>query len=202
MFERSDVTVPLVAYIILAVGWLLFYGIHSVLAVPRVKQWFMKLTGMTAGSYRLVYNAIAGLTLLVMVCYLAVLPAERLMNQNSVVQYIGLVLGLWGMFLVRLAFRKYSIKQFIGLEDEQHTELVVSGIQGRMRHPIYTGALLVFLGLLVYAPTIKHLISFLCLCAYLPVGIYLEEKKLLTQYGKAYDAYKKQVPALLPRLKL
>ncbi|MFT6214861.1 MAG: protein-S-isoprenylcysteine O-methyltransferase Ste14 [Roseivirga sp.] len=42
----------------------------------------------------------------------------------------------------------------------------------------------------------------MALLIYLPIGIYLEEKKLIQTYGKAYIKYKEEVPALIPKINL
>ncbi len=200
MQETQNISANIIIYIVLVTGWALFYGVHSFLALNPVKYYIMQQLKLRAKAYRLLYNVVAALTLLAIFIYLMLLPAQWLFAVSRAGQYIGLVAALWGLFIIRLAFRNYSFKQFLGLEAEQQNNLTVSGMQSKMRHPIYTGTLLLFVGLFLYAPSIKHLISVLCLCAYLPIGIHLEEQKLMKQFGDAYLAYKKKVPALFPHI--
>ena len=35
-------------------------------------------------------------------------------------------------------------------------------------------------------------------CLYLAIGTYFEERKLLRLYGKAYEDYRRDVPAIIP----
>jgi protein-S-isoprenylcysteine O-methyltransferase Ste14 len=56
------------------------------------------------------------------------------------------------------------------------------------------------LGYFLFEPTLANLASALCIFLYLPLGIYLEEKKLIQQYGDRYIQYKKEVPAILPKI--
>jgi protein-S-isoprenylcysteine O-methyltransferase Ste14 len=57
------------------------------------------------------------------------------------------------------------------------------------------------LGLVGYflaVPTTTRLAFMACAVAYLIVGLSLEERKLLKQFGPAYVRYQQQVPWLIP----
>ncbi|WP_332369713.1 hypothetical protein [Spirosoma telluris] len=54
------------------------------------------------------------------------------------------------------------------------------------------------LGLLANQPDWKHLIFSLSAFAYLRVGIYFEERKLVKTFGEDYVRYQLQVPMLFP----
>ena len=84
---------------------------------------------------------------------------------------------------------------------DEISELKKDGILGYVRHPIYTGTILVILGFFLFIPNLPTLVSCMCMLLYLPIGIYLEEKKLIALYGSAYLEYRDKVPALFPRLK-
>ena len=68
----------------------------------------------------------------------------------------------------------------------------------RMRHPLYLGLVLIFVGYFMVSTTIGSLIHLVCLVIYLPFGIYFEEKNLLEKFGAAYEDYREKVPAILP----
>jgi protein-S-isoprenylcysteine O-methyltransferase Ste14 len=38
------------------------------------------------------------------------------------------------------------------------------------------------------------------LTVYIPIGIFLEERKLTAEFGEAYKNYRQRTPMLLPRL--
>jgi methanethiol S-methyltransferase len=79
--------------------------------------------------------------------------------------------------------------------------LIQKGMYNRVRHPLYLGLTLVFLGYFLVAGTTGSLIHLACLILYLPFGIYFEERKLLALYGETYKKYKDQVPAFFPKWK-
>jgi steroid 5-alpha reductase family enzyme len=65
-----------------------------------------------------------------------------------------------------------------------------------VRHPLYLFGLI----LLWASPvlTVNSLLLNLGATAYLVIGIYPEERKLLAVYGEDYRVYRQQVPPLLP----
>lgn len=80
---------------------------------------------------------------------------------------------------------------------EQH-ELIQSGPYRIVRHPIYSGLLLAFLGTAIVHGEVRGLIG-------LPLAILgwgfklrMEESFMLQQFGNAYLDYKQRVKALLP----
>ena len=106
--------------------------------------------------------------------------------------------------MIKRGFRNYSLRVFLGLKKEEASEtaLKTDKLQGKIRHPFYSGTILIFLGYFIYNPLLVNLISLIALLLYLPIGIYFEEKKLIEIHGKAYLKYKEVVPALPPKFRL
>ena len=79
-------------------------------------------------------------------------------------------------------------------------ELVTTGPYALVRHPIYTGLLLAFIGSAVgrgeWRGVLAVFIAFLALWRKLR----LEERWMREQFGDAYDAYARRVAALVPYL--
>lgn len=76
--------------------------------------------------------------------------------------------------------------------------LQTAGVYGIVRHPQYTGIFLVIFGQLAHWPTI---LTFVFAPAIVFAYVRLsrrEETRLIEQYGDAYRAYKKRVPAFIP----
>jgi protein-S-isoprenylcysteine O-methyltransferase Ste14 len=105
----------------------------------------------------------------------------------------------FGVMAIQIAFRQFKLKSFLGFENEK-SELRAEGILAVIRHPIAAGLGLITIGFFLFAPNAPSLISCLSIFIYLPIGIYLEEKKLISAYGEAYMRYKESVPAIIPRI--
>jgi len=78
--------------------------------------------------------------------------------------------------------------------------LVRTGPYRFVRHPIYTGILVAFLGMAVGAGTWTSALA----CALAVVAFVrksrLEEQFMIDQFGAQYEEYRSEVPALVPRL--
>ncbi|MGE0770703.1 MAG: isoprenylcysteine carboxylmethyltransferase family protein [Cyclobacteriaceae bacterium] len=183
------------AYLWLVIGWVVYFSLHSVMAAPAIKSRFK------ARPYRVFYTIVASVGLLFMLFLNGTIKAEPFFLREGIVRYLSLTLTAFGVILIQLAFRQYSLKGFLGLAEEKSNELRREGILQSIRHPIYAGLILIVLGYFLFSPNLPTLVSCLCIYAYLPIGIYLEEKKLIAHHGDAYLKYKAEVPALIPKIK-
>lgn len=78
--------------------------------------------------------------------------------------------------------------------------LVTDGIYARVRHPQYSGLLLIIVSLLIQWPTIiSVLMAPLLLWTYLRLAR-REEQEMEARFGDTYQEYKSRVPAFIPRL--
>ncbi|MEX0759040.1 MAG: isoprenylcysteine carboxylmethyltransferase family protein [Tistlia sp.] len=98
-----------------------------------------------------------------------------------------------GFILIAKAWRVLHAAQQQGL-------LATSGPYAHVRHPQYLGFILVLLGFLLQWPTLLTLAMFPVL-----IWMYLhlarqEEREAHTDFGEAYAAYARHVPAFVPRL--
>lgn len=181
--------------IIIILAWAAYLLLHSLLAAGRVKA----AVPLGTQAYRLVYTLISVVGLLGLLYLMAVAPAAQLFVPPGWVRYVAMIFASWGVIIVIVSFRHLSMLRFLGLKKAADTGLVREGIHGYVRHPIYSGTILVLIGMVGYNPTDVSLATVLTVCAYLPLGIRWEEQKLLKQYGEAYEKYKKEVPAVVPR---
>jgi protein-S-isoprenylcysteine O-methyltransferase Ste14 len=83
---------------------------------------------------------------------------------------------------------------------KQDHELVTTGPYALVRHPIYTGLLLAFIGSAMARGEWRGVLAVLIAFVALWRKLRFEEEWMRGQFGDAYDAYAKRVPALLPYL--
>jgi len=183
-------------HLILFVGWLLFYGIHSALATEKAKS----ALRISPRAYRLLYNFINTVLFFGMLLLGAMIYSVLLFPPSPFSNYTGLMLAAIGLFVIKRAFRNYSTGAFLGLKKDMGESLKTSGIQAKVRHPLYTGTLLLVIGYVFFNPQLTSLTILLALLVYLPFGIRWEERKLIKMYGEEYENYRKSVPALFPSL--
>ncbi len=184
------------SYVILVIAWSIYFFLHSFLATDRVKKHFPG----SARSYRLLYSVFSSAALLIILFYNAWIAGERLFSRSDFLKYIALFLAGGGVLIINAAFRNYSVRAFLGLAEETDGKLVTTGINAWVRHPLYTGTILITAGFFLFDPRLASLVSVLCVWAYLIIGIKLEERKLLIKYGKAYEKYKEEVAGIIPFL--
>ena len=101
--------------------------------------------------------------------------------------------------------RNYDVRQMLGIKQiKERTsnkaltdtgELDTSGILGITRHPWYLAAILFLWGRQL---DVSAIILNVIFTGYLIVGTYLEEKKLVAEFGQKYLAYQKRVSMLIP----
>jgi protein-S-isoprenylcysteine O-methyltransferase Ste14 len=80
---------------------------------------------------------------------------------------------------------------------EQH-ELIQNGPYGLVRHPIYSGFLLAFLGTAITVGELHGLMGFPMVVLGWGLKARLEESFMTQQFGPAYLDYKRRVKSLVP----
>ena len=185
-------------YGFLVLGWIIYFAIHSVLAADAVKDFFRNLLQRRFRFYRIFYSLISTAGLLGLLFLNAMISGELLLDPQGLVRYLSLMLATFGVIIVSRAFKHYDAASFIGLRQEE-IKFSRSGILNYVRHPIYSGTILIVIGFFLFTPTTSTLISTLCVFSYLPIGIHLEEQKLIRQFGEEYIRYKAEVPSLIPK---
>ena len=77
-------------------------------------------------------------------------------------------------------------------------ELVTTGPYRLVRHPIYTGLILVIVGTLIGTGKVSDLLILAFLCIAGLVKIRIEESLMTRQFPEAYPAYRRRTKALIP----
>jgi methanethiol S-methyltransferase len=110
--------------------------------------------------------------------------------------YLGIALSISGVFLILLGWRE--IYREYWSKEEGKGKLVTSGIYAYVRHPQYTGFLLISLGMLLEWATIPLLIMWPILVVLYYRLARKEEKDMEQEFGSAYLEYKQRTSMFLP----
>lgn len=105
-----------------------------------------------------------------------------------------------GVITILVAFTWTAISQFqmskswrIGIDYEEKTELVSSGLFNYSRNPIFLGILLSYLGTFLIAPNTLSFAVLLVIFFIIQTQVRLEEEYLEKVQGQSYLDYKKKV---------
>lgn len=116
--------------------------------------------------------------------------------------WIGVVLCVIG--IVSASYCQFAMGKNwrIGVDPDEKTELVTTGIYSKIRNPIYTACMIFGLGLLVLAPNaymlITGLVGFFAVQAYVRR---IEEPYLIGLHGEEYLRYMESTGSFLPRIR-
>jgi protein-S-isoprenylcysteine O-methyltransferase Ste14 len=190
---------------LLSLTLILFYGFHSLLATSRAKA-VLEKAGISPKYYRLFYNAFAGLSLLPVIWFYLQSQPELLFERPLFLKLTGLVIWVAGILFTLLAMRQYNLNEFAGIDPlkgiaQRREKLNTSGLNARVRHPLYFAAIVIVWGWWLWEPSARLSAIAVITTIYAWIGSVWEEKKLLKQYGKEYEEYQKKVPMLWPRIK-
>ena len=193
-------------HIVLALGWIIFCVLHSLLASIGVKQKIAKSSGIFFKYYRLYYTLFAFINFAAVIIYLLILSSPFIFSPSAVSYTIGVLVGTFGLAIMLLCIKKYfsnlsGLKTLYTDEFKSGNKLVITGIHRYVRHPLYVGTFLFIWGLFIFMPYSSLLISNFIITCYTLIGIRFEEQKLLREFGQPYEEYKKRVPKIIPSFK-
>lgn len=103
----------------------------------------------------------------------------------------GLAFSVWARF-----FLGSNWSASVQVKDRH--ELVRSGPYRFVRHPIYTGILIAFLGTALAQDQWRSALAFVLLLAGIVYKLRLEERWMIETFGDAYRDYRKRTRALIP----
>ncbi len=187
---------------LLVVAWCV---LHSAMISISVTDYLQKRLGSTFRYYRLFFNLTAFLTLVPVAIFASSVRTQVIFAWTGYARILQLTLLGIAFLLLFLGGRHYDARQLIGIKqirDGNSSKLIsdknefdTSGILGITRHPWY----LAVVPLIWARPLdISVIIVNIILTFYLVVGTYLEEKKLILEFGDKYRTYQQQVSMLIP----
>ena len=116
---------------------------------------------------------------------------------------IGYSLYLSGSIIVLVSQHQMGTAWRIGVNADEKTELVTSGLFEHVRNPIYTGLFIGSVGLWLISPSMLFMLGLLSL--YVAVELFVrsvEEPYLLEQFGAEYEEWYNSTPRYLPNFNL
>ncbi len=187
----------------LALSWLGYFIIHSVLASIRCKQFIATKWPAAMPAYRLIYNVQAVLLLAAPLWLTAKYSGPWLWQWSGVTMWFATGLSalaiagfLWSLKFYDssefLGFRQLS-KRITSVDDQEQFHL--SPLHRWVRHPWYFFALI-----LIWTRDMNAamLLSAVLLTLYFVIGSRFEERKLIRYHGERYRHYRELVPGLIP----
>ena len=182
----------------------MFGLLHSVLAYSGFKQAMLGLMKNKYKYYRLFYSGFATINLLAVLWFHFTMKSNLLWQNSLMEKVAAAVLSVPAIIILVAAAKKYFL-DLSGIDVFLHrlpvtARLEQTGLHKWVRHPLYSGTILLVWCIFLWRPSASNLISAACITIYTRIGIYYEEKKLVVLFGKEYLTYASKVPMLVPGL--
>ena len=203
--DSKPVRMDLLTAIFKNKGLILLFGLqHSIMARQSFKKWLTKF--IPEHLERSTFVLITGLLLSFILWQWEPLGGVIwTVPRNSVLYFIlyGLFFTGWTILFVSTFlinhFDLFGLRQaYLKMMGRPYTQLdfKVVYLYKFTRHPLYLG---IILGIWCTPHmTVTHLVFAILLSIYVLIGIYYEEKDLVTAFGHDYKDYQELVPKLIP----
>lgn len=191
------------SHIILVLLWVMFSVLHSLFANEKWKKKVQIVLKKNYKFYRIAYSFFALITLAIVVTYNFLMQSFLLWNVNIIEQVIAVACMLSCGTIMLLFTRKFFFDLSgadVFQKKKLSRELIKTDLYKYVRHPLYSATLGFVWSIFLYSPLFSNLISCICITAYTIAGIYLEEKKLVYEFGDNYISYRSQTPMLIPKI--
>ena len=180
---------------VLWLAWLALWAAWSVGTKRTVRR--------ESRASRLAYHVplLAGAVLLALPRPGAGWLGTRLLPRSASWFWVGTALVAAGLGFA-VAARAHLGRNWSGIVTlKQGHELIRTGPYRLVRHPIYTGMLLAFVGTAVARGDVRGLVALVLVTASFLFKLRVEERFMAEQFPQEYPGYKARTPALVPGLK-
>jgi protein-S-isoprenylcysteine O-methyltransferase Ste14 len=182
----------------------LFAVQHTIMARPAFKRWWTRFVpeAVERTTFVSVTCAILGVLVWQWRAYPSVVWETQGLVANAIlaVSAIGWGIVLLSTFLID-HFHLFGVKQVVACAKGQPPLapiFVERSLYRVVRHPLMLGFLIAFWAAPVM--TVGHLFFAVMCTGYVLIALYIEEATLIELHGEDYEAYRKRVPKLFPRL--
>jgi len=194
------------SYLLVVIMWMAYCALHSFLISIRFTALMARLLKKYYAFYRLFYVVISFALLVPLIRFTGELKSPAIMAYDaplSVARYalmsVSLLMFFWAFFFDYDSLSFFGIRQILNLAKPKTAaalvELKRNGLLGLVRHPMYL-ALILYLWCQTFR--MMDLVVNTLLTLYVLIGTWLEERKLVLEFGEAYLRYQRQVPMLIP----
>jgi len=186
---------------VVSASWLIFilYWFISAWSVKRIQQ----TRGWLGGNwYPILY--LIGVLFMLNFKFLGKLgiPTSKLaillLPTTFVLNVIIVILLITGLMIAIVARRTLAKNWSGAVALKEDHELITTGPYQYVRHPIYTGMLLMILGTALSLATLGAGIGFLIILAGVLLKLKQEEALLTQHFAQSYLSYKKRTSTLIP----
>jgi methanethiol S-methyltransferase len=177
---------------------------HSVMARPAFKKWWTRI--IPTSCERSTYVLIASLLLILIFWQWRPITATIWRAEDwpaavlTAIFWMGWLIALISTFQFD-HFELFGLRQVVealrGAADRMQA-FKTPLLYRLVRHPLMLGLLLAFWA--TPHMTAGHLLFAVMTTAYILVGVRLEERDLVAEFGARYEQYRRRVPMLMPRL--
>jgi protein-S-isoprenylcysteine O-methyltransferase Ste14 len=177
---------------------------HSIMARPAFKRWWTTI--LPPAAQRSTYVLLSSLLLLLLFWQWRPIPI-RIWQVDGIaawlligVYWLGWCIMIASTFMIdhfdltglRQAF--FALRGTAAPDQSFRTPLLYKVV----RHPMMLGLLLAFWA--TPEMTVGHLLFAIANTVYILVGMQLEERDLVAEFGATYQRYRERVPMVLPRI--
>ena len=177
-----------------------FATIHSLLASRQFKISIWQVFGQVMDRWYMKFFVLtAAITIIPLVLMMILFPGKKLYSIRSPLRwlmYFGQILASLGLLLgFRDAHPRFTISQQLG-KAEKVEPLRNRGIYCFVRDPFLLSGL-VSMWLTPFMTT-RLFVIYILTSVYLYLGSLHWERRLLAQFGKDYEGYRKKLPRIIP----
>jgi protein-S-isoprenylcysteine O-methyltransferase Ste14 len=189
-----------VQYLIIAC-WVLF-ALYWFISANSVKA-TQETKGRLAGNWHSIWLIIGGL-FLSNVPFLAKVGLSfssltiPLIPRALIVNVVIAIFAVSGLIVAMMARRTLAGNWSRAVALKEDHELITTGLYRYVRHPIYTGILLMILATALFVGTLSAGIGFIIIVLGLWFKLRAEEGLLTKRFPKEYPAYKDRTKTLIP----
>jgi protein-S-isoprenylcysteine O-methyltransferase Ste14 len=103
------------------------------------------------------------------------------------------------LVLILSGVLSFSGMRIVFNEVREKPEVIRKGVFAIVRHPVYLGEILLYMGLIFFSLSIASIVVWLFAVVFLYYISRYEEKILLDYFGEEYKTYMQEVPMWLPK---